>query len=103
MSRRRRKKPAPNPAKKILECARCGTGFTYQEIRENRLYNLDTKICIGCYQDMQKKQHSVSCFGKPTVILESGKKLLGYDPSSSECNAWCPDRRVCGMVMRGEI
>lgn len=85
---------------KLLECATCFERYSREEI-ETGLYQLKTMVCSKCYARAQKLPHERSCFGKPTVNLPSGKKLLGYNPLTEACSRLCPDREICARVVRG--
>lgn len=62
-------------------------------------YQIEELVCSRCYREMQLAPHAKSCFGKPTVVMPDGKRLLGYDVSSEDCSTNCPDRRVCCRIV----
>lgn len=84
-----------------LECLICFERHSAEDVARGD-YQLSTMVCSACYRKMQLAPHRVSCFGKPTFILLSGKKLLGYDPDSEECGSSCPDRSVCCRIVSRE-
>jgi len=84
----------------FLHCSTCTRQFTVDDA-ENGVFQMVTMRCAYCYKEAQRKPHNQSCFGKPTVILSNGRKLLGYNHKSAECNSWCVDRSVCRLVVLG--
>jgi hypothetical protein len=86
----------------LVPCLLCNTKYSMDAIQAGEL-DLTSFVCLSCYRNLQEKPLEVSCFGKHTVIAMDGSKTLGYDPDSIECSSWCPDRRACGRVIRGEI
>ena len=87
----------PNP-KGVLECLLCFERYSAEDVARGD-YQIETLICSRCYREMQLAPHSKSCFGKPTVIMPDGKKLLGYDVASEDCSSNCPDRSVCCRIV----
>ncbi len=85
---------------KPLECTLCKRRYGTDAVADRRFIP-STCVCALCYRKLQGNLHSASCFGKPTVILAGGKRLLGYDPACEECQYICPDRRVCALVLTG--
>lgn len=83
---------------KILECSICRRRYGLEDV-EAGLYQAETLTCSACYADMQRAPHDLHCFGKPTVILPSGKHLLGYNPKAEECSHLCKDRNVCRRIV----
>ncbi len=84
--------------KALLECVVCKKRFSVSEVASG-VYCLETMVCYFCYAAMQAKPHSSCCFGKPTTILENGKKILGYDARAEECKNLCPDRIPCRRII----
>jgi len=85
---------------KILECSLCRLRYSEADILFGS-YQLETYVCSHCYAAMQKQSYQTCCFGKPTEILPSGKKLYGYNALAPECRFKCADRRVCAKVITG--
>jgi hypothetical protein len=83
---------------KSLECLRCTERYSKKDILEGR-YWLETLICSKCYMNMQRAPHSVSCFGKPSVMISDVKKIQGFDLEMIECRELCPDRKICEKIM----
>lgn len=90
----------PEESSGILECLLCTRRYSKEEILQGR-YQPETLICSRCYAKMQKSPHHISCFGKPTVILPSGKHLWGYNPRTATCRTICPDHKICARVFFG--
>lgn len=85
-----------------LECRLCTKRYSREDVMDGT-YRIETLICSHCYVSMQKSPHSLSCFGKPTFRLLSGKMLYGYDPESRDCNHLCPDRNICKIIVRPDL
>jgi len=84
--------------KPILSCLLCKRRYSEEDVRHG-LYWPQTYICSRCYGRMQAAPYEVSCFGKPTEVdMCTGRKRLGYDSRSLECNRLCPDRDICALV-----
>lgn len=95
MAKRRKTKSGKQ---KELECILCRKRYSLDDILKGA-YRLETMVCSFCYASLQKQPYDISCFGKPTVILPNNQKLLGYSPKAPECQRFCPDRKVCALVM----
>ena len=88
---------------KVLECLLCRQRYSHDDVASHR-YWMETKVCSLCYCAMQSKPHHVSCFGKPTKLVEgNSRRLYGYNPNSPECSRWCPDREVCRRLVPGTV
>ncbi len=102
---RRTKKPVRqqvNPAEfKGLECLLCFVRYSFNDVLEG-LYQLETMVCSKCYALMQAGPYRISCFGKPTIIFQNGKRLYGYNPKAEECSHLCPDRNICRRIVYEE-
>ena len=83
---------------KLLECVRCKERHSALDIAEGR-YQLETLTCSRCYKEMQAMPHERSCFGKPTFILISGRRLYGYNPKAEECSSLCKDKKICRKLV----
>lgn len=81
-----------------VECLLCMERYTKADI-EAGLYWIETLVCSKCYAKMQQSSHPVSCFGKPTFILENGKRLYGYNGCVEPCKSVCPDRKICRRIV----
>lgn len=86
---------------KLIGCTRCTRKYSVSDIREG-LFQIETMVCSFCYAEMQAMPYKRCCFGKPSLILPSGKKLLGYNEKALECSEICPDRNICRRVIFGE-
>ncbi len=86
----------------LVPCLLCNRKYTQEELHSGEL-DLTSFVCMSCYRELQAKPITISCFGKHTIIEEDGTKQEGYDPETPECSSWCPDRKTCARVIRGEI
>lgn len=86
-----------------VQCALCEEGHTLKQLRK---LALDTMVCAKCYRKMQEAPVEWSCFGKISVYQQVGDRLVqlvrAYHPKAIECSSFCPDRRVCKAVLKGE-
>lgn len=82
---------------KVVECVLCSERHSPADAISGKFW-VETLVCSQCYAKMQAAPRRESCFGKQTVTLPSGEKLLGFDPSSKACSKLCPDRRVCAVI-----
>ena len=92
------KKKVPKGECKALECRICLIRHSREDILRGN-YQLQTFICSFCYAQMQNRPYEQSCFGKPTLVLLNGKRLLGYDPEAPECQSLCQDRDICRRIV----
>ena len=79
----------PRGEKKIFECVICSDTFSMHSLSAGE-YFVQSGVCKDCYEKMQKKPASVSCFGK----LPNGR-MFGYTSSNPVCSTICPDRGAC--------
>jgi hypothetical protein len=87
--------------KELLPCIICSKRFSVDDVEKGQ-YFASTFICRGCYEEMQKKSYSESCFGKATV-QKKGLVLYGYSKKSLVCSKICPDREPCKLFVLGEV
>jgi len=80
--------------KKPYECCECNRRFS-EEDAARYTYFRHTKTCFDCYQEGQKKDHRVWCFGKRDKLCEGVTVRWGYDATRPECSSKCPDRKIC--------
>lgn len=90
-----------------VECVLCKSRYTEEDIARGRFW-IETLICTPCYarlqgDDLSESAYARSCFGKPCLVLLSGKRLFGYNPKSVECRSLCRDRSVCRRVLSGPV
>lgn len=71
----------PEPVGKIFECLLCRNTFSTTDIVKGK-YFASTGICRACYEEGQKTENSIWCFGS-------------YSVEYTECKFDCPDRKIC--------
>lgn len=75
----------------MIPCIICNRVFPNHDVGVELL--ISTGVCLNCYGRGTRAPVSRWCFGKTSE----------YDPESVECSGLCPDKKICKMVVEGEI